>query len=666
MIIQSVELVNFGPYYGRHVLELGRGGHPVVVIEGLNMAGKTSILNSIRWALYREAKGRDARPMKTGDLVNAQAIVEDDARMSVKLNVVVDGREITLLRQVTARAGVANPLNDEDFEWYVSVAVDGAYYEPSEYDLLVEDLLPRGISRFFLFDGELLNEYEALVREGGEAGARGVRESIEMILGLPAARRARVDVQALKEEVSKRLQRANTKDKKYRAAADQLAAHEAKRDQLERDRDEVVAQIKADEDALRGFDANLLRYQETREDVGRLKQAKEDLERLEATTSEKIERRRELAKDLWRDVLAPRLRQETTRLEQERDRLTADIARLSNLCAQQAKLQEDLTRDLCSQCGRGLEEPERARLRSELKNLQTEISEVEKTADAERFQTLAGILRQLRRVAPAGITSAVKDIEADLARLDLDTYKANEHIEAAERKLRGIKIEQVIEWDRETARLNERLTGLRASVKKLNEELVDINAKIGAETKKLLDNENPASQRLAREHDTLEVLEDLTARAVAEMTDELRADVEREATDIFLELTTDKTFQGLRINEQYGLTIVQANGEDLRVRSAGAEQVVALSLLGALNRLATKRGPVIMDTPFGRLDQLHRANILQFLPRMADQVVLLIHNGEVDTERDLDPIKDQISARYEITRDGPHSQLEVARTELNV
>ena len=237
MIIKSIAMFNFGPYYDQHVLELGLGEHPLVVIEGDNMAGKTSILNAIRWALYKFAKGRDARPMKTGHLVNTDAVREGHPKMSVKLTVEVRGKEIALFRQVTGKPGVADPVDDGDFDWYNSIAVDGSFREPNEYDSWVENmLLPRDISRFFLFDGELLNEYETLVREGGEDGAALVRESIERVLGLPAARNARTDLQFLKEGVSKRVQRANSKDKRYRTAAEALARFEAKRDQLVRDK----------------------------------------------------------------------------------------------------------------------------------------------------------------------------------------------------------------------------------------------------------------------------------------------------------------------------------------------------------------------------------------------------------------------------------------------
>ena len=75
--------------------------------------------------------------------------------------------------------------------------------------------------------------------------------------------------------------------------------------------------------------------------------------------------------------------------------------------------------------------------------------------------------------------------------------------------------------------------------------------------------------------------------------------VEADATELFLQLTTEPEYTGLRINESYGLTILHQDGSEIPVRSAGAEHVVALSLVGALQRNAPLQGPIFIDSPFG-------------------------------------------------------------------
>ena len=80
-------------------------------------------------------------------------------------------------------------------------------------------------------------------------------------------------------------------------------------------------------------------------------------------------------------------------------------------------------------------------------------------------------------------------------------------------------------------------------------------------------------------------------------------------------MISEKTYLGLKINDGYGLNILDENGDIVNERSAGAEQIVALSLIDGLNRTARKNGPIIMDTPLGRLDKNHRDSILKYLPK---------------------------------------------------
>ena len=134
--------------------------------------------------------------------------------------------------------------------------------------------------------------------------------------------------------------------------------------------------------------------------------------------------------------------------------------------------------------------------------------------------------------------------------------------------------------------------------------------------------------------------------------------MERDATAAFKRLTTEPTYAGLRINESYGLSIVDRERRTVTIRSAGAEQIVALALIDGLNRAARKQGPVIIDTPLGRLDPAHRTNVLDYLPAMAGQLVLLVHEGEIDKATGLARLAHRIGGVYEIRRiSSSHSQL---------
>jgi DNA sulfur modification protein DndD len=140
--------------------------------------------------------------------------------------------------------------------------------------------------------------------------------------------------------------------------------------------------------------------------------------------------------------------------------------------------------------------------------------------------------------------------------------------------------------------------------------------------------------------------------AIGAFRERLRTQVQAEAAEIFRSLTTEKSFVDLTINDQYGLEIVDDKGRNIMDRSKGAEQIVALSLIGGLNRASAKQAPIVMDTPFGRLDRTHRAHVLQFLPDLGSQCVLLVQSGEFERDRDMAFLEGKVAHEYRVVRDG--------------
>lgn len=652
MIIERIEMENFGPYYGKQTIELGSGDHPLVIVHGANMTGKTSLLNAIRWCLYGTAKDRAGRAMSTRSLINDDAYEEGQQRVSVRLRVKAgtDSKEVdyTLRRQKQPKHGSSDPTEETDFEEILDIDRDGTVLTSADFAAQITSLIPEDISRFFLFDGELLNEYEALVREGGEREAEAVKESIEMILGLPAVTQGRDDLRDVKADLTRRLRKEAAKDKRAQAAGEELDRLTVRKDQLERDRDDTQAQIRDAQAQLRKLDESLKRYEESREDAGRKEELEKRLTDLEARRANLFDERRGLNRLLWRDVLAPRLKKETLRLEEEWRTRNAASQKLHDARTELTELSTTVDEGICPTCGQKIKQETKAKSRAEIVDLKELVKRLEKETDRGRLEELQGVLSKLREVAPAGKAEAVRQLEMQIDATNVDLHGSTQDLKKVQRRLAAIDTDELREYDLEAKKLSALLGELQSSLRSLDQNLEQNQTDIEKCRRTILDHEGPIYKRLQTEMSVIEALEDLFERAVDHLTDELRIEVERQASDIFKDLTTDKTYSGLSINDRYGLTILREDGETVNVRSAGAEQVVALSLLGALNRLAAKRGPVVMDTPFGRLDPRHRANILRFVPSMADQVVLLVHGGEVDRDRDLKEVMAQVDAEYEI------------------
>ncbi|NOY72396.1 MAG: DNA sulfur modification protein DndD [Gammaproteobacteria bacterium] len=65
--------------------------------------------------------------------------------------------------------------------------------------------------------------------------------------------------------------------------------------------------------------------------------------------------------------------------------------------------------------------------------------------------------------------------------------------------------------------------------------------------------------------------------------------------------------------------------------SAGEKQIYAISVLEALARTSGRRLPIIIDTPLGRLDSVHRSKLINnYFPYASHQMIILSTDTEVD------------------------------------
>lgn len=197
MKLHRLTAKNFMPY--KEVLEIDfpqDEQRNVMIVFGDNMRGKTSILNALRWAFYGEAVGRHSRPIPLHEIVNKDAALEDDWRVDVHVKFETNGHTFDLRRVAEKRRLVASPTKPEDFKLSVYMTKDGAVVPGDQVEANIGHIAPKQISRFFLFDGELLQEYEALLIEDSDQGQQ-IKEAIEQVLGVPSLTNGRVDIQTI-------------------------------------------------------------------------------------------------------------------------------------------------------------------------------------------------------------------------------------------------------------------------------------------------------------------------------------------------------------------------------------------------------------------------------------------------------------------------------------
>jgi DNA sulfur modification protein DndD len=269
--------------------------------------------------------------------------------------------------------------------------------------------------------------------------------------------------------------------------------------------------------------------------------------------------------------------------------------------------------------------------------------QVELATVRARIVAVEKLLASANREALQLHWSALDQIDRDMFTNDAEIREIKEELDSDEeenvRRTRG-DLETVI---REIIATENGINRIRKSVQE--------NAGWRDNTQRKLSKYAGSSLDLEQQRQALAArLEELFADGVALYRDQLRRRVEADASEHFRKLTSEPDYAGLRINDSYGLTIVHKDGSDIPVRSAGAEHVVAFSLVGALQNNAPLRGPVVIDSPFGRLDGVHRENTVNVLPSIASQVVVLVYEDELPPAEARESFKGRLKAEWKLKR----------------
>lgn len=657
MKLHSVTMKNFMPYKGQTRIEFPQDEFQnVMLVFGDNMRGKTSLLNALRWGFYDRAVGRHSMTIPLQELVNKEATLEGDCTVEVQIQFEANGHTYDLRRRAEKRANIAVPQRAEDFHPQVFLMKDGMAVQGDLVEAEINGIAPQQVSRFFLFDGELLGEYEMLLIEGSDQG-RQIKEAIEQVLGVPALIHGRDEMGALLKSARKNQQQ----DLQRVAGLEQHAQQQA----------ELTTRLESHERDMKGLQEQLelIRLERTKLDddieaAQSIHVAKSKLDgfldrqkQIEDYRDQKKAERLDLLSLAWRDLIEIKVSARREQMEKERLDLTSQMKREAGIETQIAQLERLLATKECPTCQQTLGEDRRAAIGAELGRLQGELTKFKDNTEAlQRLSAQIEALGKIRGVNArdrlAQIDRDLQGHEVELTKIENEVVKLQDEIQgqdtaeiARKRALRDAKIQ-------EEATLQKDITSRGKDIDKVKGDLAVAQRTIEGLTQ-------TRSQRSTIKATVCTQLETVFSQSIERLRDRLREAVEQRATEAFGQMTTQAAYKKLEINRSYGLSILDEQNNKVTVRSAGAEQVVALSLIDGLNRTGRAAGPVVMDTPFGRLDLKHRDNILTYLPKVTSQFVLLVHSGEIRPETDLAALSPRIGAVYHIREITPrHSVLE--------
>ncbi|RRR45070.1 DNA sulfur modification protein DndD [Mycolicibacter terrae] len=644
MILDSLILENVGTYRGKNEIRLTppSSKKPVVLIGGLNGAGKTTILEAIHLALYGVLS--QARRRRTGSydsylrsLIHHGIPASEGAAVELTFHVFQQGvKHSYRIRRRWQGGGAA-------LREFVLVWVDGKFDEAlaSAWSEYVESFIPRGIAGLFFFDGEQIEALADL-----EQSQRVLQSALAALLGLDLIDRLAMDLAVIRRrhrgaevpEELRQLVEANRTAVTYARQAAELAQEQVGTAKVEAER--ADKRLNAVTEQYRAAGGGLLEQREAAE--ARLMLVRQQI------TDVDEELRAEAAE------AAPLL--QATHL----------LASLANQVAlEQDAHRESLVIDVVAARDQVLlDQLQKAKVRgaalTALKSfMSTDVAERQEAS--ARVPMISGLTdgRTVDALQSSILPSSRKRLLSLVDRRD----KLTGELEQAERTLVAIPDPEAL------ATIKQELDEASQHAVRCHALLIQAEDRLEA-----------ARQERARADTTYEAAMDQAARATLDADDDRRlvehAERARKTLDalkikaaerhvgqisrLVLEalgrlLRKDRLVTDVRIDPTtYAVELVGSDGQSLAATelSAGERQLLAVALLWGLAQAAGQPLPMVIDTPLGRLDGEHRGRLVErYFPHAAHQVVLLSTDTEVD-EAALKTLRPFVGRMYQLDFDG--------------
>ncbi len=634
MKLISIRLCNFRQFYGKTPeIFLASGQRNTTIIHGNNGAGKTSLLNAFTWVLYERFSAAFASEEQ---LVNKRAVTETAHKDSVECWVEVGFEHHNKRYQAKRLCRAYKTLTGVELgksELYLQIAGDdGRWLLPQQSpDDIIGRILPVTLHKYFFFDGERI---EQIVRSEQKLE---IAEATKTLLGVEVLTRSIKHLKEAKKTLE--LELASIGDSETKKLLRDQNKLEIESEIIAQRQVEITQEIGHQEQLKKTFSNRLIELNgaedlqklrdelEAREKLlrGQLKQSKDALKKAISTSgymvllSEVTVAFRSIVDDLReKGELPVGIKRQFVGdlLDQKRCICGADLIEGTH-SHQQVSAWMDKA---------GIFDVEETAIR-----MSTQVDEIEKQVpefweEVDRQQSHIATSRSELSV----IETQLDDIKKKLRSFpDEDISQLQKRLDETEDKIRELTLEQGAN--------SQKVTRLSAEIETKVKQVVKHKMNEGKQAL--------AQRRIAATQDSIERLTEVKSR----LDDQFRASLEQRVQEIFASISFTPYIP--KLSEKYELTLIEKTaGQETNVAaSTGENQILSLSFIGGIidrvrdwiqeNALMgpdSSTFPIVMDSPFGSLDQIYRRQIAKTLPQLANQLVVLVTKtqwrGEVEQE----------------------------------
>jgi DNA sulfur modification protein DndD len=611
--IRQIRLANW-KCYQQQTIDFNLNTDKLIwVIFGLNGFGKTSILEAILWCLY----GNEAISKSSLIEFFNEIAVKSNPHLEISVQLTLELNNKVYLVSRTARRKIKGTLVDVDYDLEASLIENGK--SQTDTKERINFLLPKECREFFFFDGKKIDDYAKMTQTSE------TKEAIEKILGIPELQNLRKDLGNVSENLQKQLKVANSNSQTFQQKTKELSEAQA-------EIQVIKAQLKEAEEKLEA--AKILA-----QDTQAVAEQNEELRRiyLEIDKQTKEKESYEEKQENIEEEIAKALRQAAIPLLKDFVwEMVDDLQRENQLTNKKVfshwQLKELINLDTCI-CGRCIDEPVRKFLAEQIERLERQEALENSTKEILKQDDLKSRLLTLSRYPTPNIDNLIWDRDEIIEQLDEIDQTINSH----KKQTGGKSQREANELWNKAMKEKDNVSNCEKRIERLQQEMGDKQKKYDNLRREMteLGSHSKETKTLSKQLDFADRLhqavEDLIQWRILERKEKIET-----STSAIHRRITNKPFEyiGVKIKDDYSLGVKHLSGNTLNPDrfSPGEKEALAFAFIAGLNQASQVAAPLVMDTPFGHLDGTQKKNIINYLPYLPSQVIVLATDEDLSEE----------------------------------
>lgn len=624
MKLRSISIVNFRQFWKEVKLEFSLDNKKnITVVHGANGSGKTSLLNAFKWCFYNKTDfdTNDSNLLNESAIKNSE--IGEHIRMSVTVIFEDEGKIFEVKRQesfIKRGHNVVENLNLSEFV-VESPNSNGESIKSPTPESDMNAVLPETLQPYFFFNGERIEKI-AGVNESSQ-----IREAIKRLMGLKQLERAQRHL----DKVSKKFRRDSGKGQGI-----EVENQIARLDEIEssiQSKINIVSEetenIKNFSDSLDSISSEIKSYESVLVEENRKAELNTRNDAIDAELVELFTKRKLLIEENRAVILSDNIVQRCAKLVAENRKKG-----ILPYTVRATFIEDLIDRNTCI-CGRDLDVSSRECLSSKMEDAGSDSQD-------DIYSSINYFIKDQPFKRQAYIDN-LKELTSKTTELHREKKKNSEEISEISVRLLSSKEANVAELESRRNELEKKLEDSKFNLRTAENDLPLLNSKKEKESK-LLDSlqQEESNQNLALER---KQVSDNLSRALGDLynifTEKVRVDLSQRVGETFNSIIR-KNMRAY-IDEEFHLKVDKGtltSSIEAKEQSTGEKQVTSLSFIASLISLAKERHgsnnkmfkgglyPLVMDSPFGALDEDYRFKVARKVSELADQVVIFVSNSQ--------------------------------------